>query len=194
MGTVDEALAALRQERFELVMTDLRIAGTGQGGRSILEAARRRLQPVVIVSAAAPEESPARAAVPRSRTRSLVKPFQLDDMMALVERFLALRGELERLARERPPASRAGRRRPPGVQVLGQRARPSGADVGPPAAGGELRLAPPPGASRGAGGGGRPRGGRRAAAGSALFLPVRGRRLRVNTEKGCLAVSLALKG
>jgi DNA-binding response OmpR family regulator len=103
-GLVDSALVALRQERFELVLTDLHLAGTGQGGRSILEAARRQLQPVVIVSAAT-EEDIQRALRPLEPDAILAKPFQLEEMMALVERFLTLRGELERLSAERPPES-----------------------------------------------------------------------------------------
>jgi len=102
--SVDSALAVLRQERFELVLTDLRLAGTGVGGRVILEAARRRLQPVAIVSAATPEDLQ-RALEPLQADAILAKPFQLEDMIALVERFLALRGDVERLARLRPSAT-----------------------------------------------------------------------------------------
>jgi CheY-like chemotaxis protein len=101
-GSVDEALAALREERFDLVLTDLRITGKAQGGKTILEAARRRLQPVVIVSAAQEDEIQ-HALRPFQADAILAKPFQLEDMVALVERFLMLRGDVERLARERPP-------------------------------------------------------------------------------------------
>jgi CheY-like chemotaxis protein len=103
-GSVDVALAALHQERFELVIADLRIAGTARGGRTILEAARRRLHPVAIVSAAA-EEEVRQALEPFEADALLGKPFQLEDMMALVERFLFLRSEVERLSKERPPES-----------------------------------------------------------------------------------------
>lgn len=101
-GSVDAALALLQKERFELVLTDLRLAGLGKGGRAILEAARRRLQAVVIVSAATPEDLQ-RALEPLEADAVLAKPFQLEDMIALVERFLALRGDLERLSKTRPP-------------------------------------------------------------------------------------------
>ncbi|MBN1205013.1 MAG: response regulator [Myxococcaceae bacterium] len=103
-GSVDAALAALREDRFELVLTDLRITGKAQGGRTILEAARRRLQPVVIVSAAQEEEI-RQALQPLQADAILAKPFQLEDMVALVERFLMLRGDMERLAKQRPVES-----------------------------------------------------------------------------------------
>ena len=100
-GTVEAALEALSQERFELVLTDLRLGGLGPGGRGILEAARRKLLPVAMVSAAAADELQ-RALTPLEADAVLAKPFQLDDMMALVERFLAMRRELERLSAQRP--------------------------------------------------------------------------------------------
>ncbi len=103
-GSVDAALALLQQERFELVLTDLRLAGMGKGGRAILEAARQRLQAVAIVSAASQEDLH-RVLHPLEADAILTKPFQLEDMIALVERFLALRGDLERLAKARPPES-----------------------------------------------------------------------------------------
>jgi CheY-like chemotaxis protein len=114
--SVDSALVALREERFELVLTDLRIAGTGPGGRSIVEAAQRRLQAVVIVSAATAEDLQ-RALTPLEADAILAKPFQLEDIMALVQRFLALRAELERLSQERPPES-GWTQEAPGVHVL----------------------------------------------------------------------------
>lgn len=103
-SSVDAALAMLQKERFELVLTDLRLKGMGKGGRTILEAARRRLQPVAIVSAATPEDLQM-ALHPLEADAILAKPFQLEDMMALVERFLSLRGELERLSKAKPPGS-----------------------------------------------------------------------------------------
>ncbi|RKH65365.1 response regulator [Corallococcus llansteffanensis] len=90
VGTIDEALRALETGRFELVMTDLRIAGGHNDGRSILEAARRRLHPVVVVSAAGPDEV-AEALHPLEPDGLLIKPFQVDDIMGLVERFLELK-------------------------------------------------------------------------------------------------------
>lgn len=101
VASVESALATLRAERFDLVMADLRIGGAATGGRTILEAARKQLQPVAIVSAATPEEI-RRALQPFEADALLGKPFQLEEMTELVERFLALRTELERLASRRP--------------------------------------------------------------------------------------------
>jgi CheY-like chemotaxis protein len=191
-GRVDSALAALQQERFELVLTDLRISGAGQGGRSIVEMARQRLQPVVIVSAATEEELQ-RALMPWEPDAILIKPFQLDDMTALVERFLTLRGELERLAQERP-SEEGWSEEATGVHLM----RPPGATA-------ELTwIRLQPGASyawthhRGRAGvlvveGELEMDGARQPAPHYLFLstsPLPAAR----TEKGCLAVSLALKG
>jgi CheY-like chemotaxis protein len=195
-GMVDEALASLRQERFELVLTDLRISGTGQGGRSIVEMARRRLQPVVLVSAASEDELQ-RALQPWEPDAILIKPFQLEDMTALVDRFLAVRSELEQRAQARPPEA-GWTEEAPGVHVL----RPSGAS----AEQGLTWIRLQPGASytwthhpgRGRAGvlvveGDLEVDGARQAAPHYLFLstsPLPAAR----TEKGCLAVSLPLKG
>jgi CheY-like chemotaxis protein len=102
VGSVDAALAALREDRFDLVMADLRIAGAATGGRTILEVARKSLQPVAIVSAAVPEEI-RRALQPFEADALLGKPFQLEEMTELVERFLALRDGLDKLSSQRPP-------------------------------------------------------------------------------------------
>lgn len=192
-GSVDTALAALEQERFELVLTDLRIAGRGKGGQSIVEAAQRRLQAVVIVSAA-PLEDIRQALAPLEADALLAKPFQLDEMMALVERFLSLRRELERLSQERP-AEPDWTEEAPGVHLLRSTAAAAGLVTW-------LRLEP--GASYTwthhpgrAGvlvvegdlevdGGWQP-------APHYLFLSAR-QPPGVRTEKGCLAVSLAPRG
>ena len=171
VASVDSALAALREERFDLVMADLRIAGAATGGRTILEAARRRLQPVAIVSAAEPEEI-RQALQPFEADALLAKPFQLNEMTELVERFLSLRDELERLASQRPPEAawtQAGAGDAGGAGGL----RQAGGLVGAHAGGSERLVA----GARGPGrvparrGGARDRGG--AAAGTALLLPVR---------------------
>jgi len=193
-GSVDEALEALRQERFELVLTDLRITGRGQGGRSIVEDAQRRLHPVVIVSAAAAEEIQ-QALEPLEPDAVLAKPFQLEDMMALVERFLVVRRELDRLSRGPPPESR-WKQEAPGVHVL----QLTGADIGQPMT--WIRMEP--GASyawthhRGRAGvlvleGDLEVDGERQPAPHYLFLTARQLPM-ARTEKGCLAVSLALRG
>ncbi|MET0401130.1 MAG: response regulator [Cystobacter sp.] len=96
-GSVAEAQRALSEESFSLVVTDLRIGNSGNGGRVILEEARKRLQPVAIVSASSGEEV-LRVLRPHEPDAVLHKPFQIEDMMELVERFGRLRHEAERLA------------------------------------------------------------------------------------------------
>jgi CheY-like chemotaxis protein len=193
-ASVDEALEALRQERFELVLTDLRMTGRGQGGRSIVEAAQRQLQAVVIVSAAADEDIQ-RALEPLEPDAVLAKPFQLEDMMALVERFLGLRGELDRLTRGPPPES-GWKQESPGVHLL----QLAGAGIGQPLT--WIRLEP--GASyawthhRGRAGllvveGELEMEGERQPAPRYLFLTAR-QLPTARTERGCLAVSLAMRG
>ncbi|WAM30180.1 response regulator [Myxococcus sp. NMCA1] len=106
VGTGEEAVAALEAERFVLVISDLRISGGELGGRTVVEAARKRQQAVAIVSAATPDEV-IQAVQPQVADAILLKPFQIDDIYALVERFIALRQDVERLATQgqRPPAS-----------------------------------------------------------------------------------------
>lgn len=95
-GSVAQAQAALREELFDLVISDLRIGESAEGGRIILEAARRRLQPVAIVSAATSEEV-VRTLRPFEPDAVLTKPFQIDDMLSLVETFRDLRASLEKV-------------------------------------------------------------------------------------------------
>jgi CheY-like chemotaxis protein len=115
-GTVAEALVALRSERFSLVMTDLRIAGSERGGRDILEVARRGLQPVIIVSAASADEV-AHTLRPFEPDAVLAKPFQLEDLLGVVERFLGLRSEVERRGRARALPASGWREVAPGVEL-----------------------------------------------------------------------------
>ncbi|MFP2963715.1 response regulator [Myxococcus sp. 1LA] len=106
LSTGEDAVAALQAERFVLVITDLRISGGEQGGRTVVEAARQRHQPVAVVSAATPDEV-VQAVLPHVADAILLKPFQIDDIVALVERFIALRQDVARLATQgyHPPAS-----------------------------------------------------------------------------------------
>ncbi len=123
----------------------------------------------------------------------LGKPFQLEEMTELVERFLALRGDVERLSRQRPAES-AWTQAAPGVHV----ARAEASEQGPAwvrlEAGTSVTWPVPSG----------PAGclliegdlemtGERQKAPQYFFLsasqpPV------ARTEKGCLVVSLALRG
>jgi DNA-binding response OmpR family regulator len=194
VGSVDAALGALRQERFELVLADLRIAGAAQGGRTILEAARKRLQPVAIVSAAEPEEI-RRALLPFEADAILGKPFQLEEMTELVERFLTLRGEVQRLSGQRPTEASWTE---PSAGVHVARVQPTASEVDPT----WIRLQPGTGsawpASHAREGcllveGDLEIGGEWQTAPQYFFLsssqpPV------ARTEKGCLVVSLSLRG
>ena len=196
VGTEGEALAALDSARFDLVITDLRIGSHEHGGRTVLEAARRRQQAVAIVSAASPEEV-SRTLRPHLPDAILVKPFQLDDILSLLERFLALRQDVERLGSVRalPPES-AWTEVSPGVRRASM-----GPDV--EAAPAWVRVAP---------GGGflwRPRAkggegvllvegdvevaGERHTAPRFLFVGA-GQAPEARSQMGCLAVTLALKG
>ncbi|MDC0707518.1 response regulator [Stigmatella sp. ncwal1] len=193
VGQVAEALAALNEERFELVLTDLHISGNAQGGRAIVEAARQRLQPVAIVSAAAAEEM-TKLLRPFQADAILSKPFQLEDILVLVERFLALRSQAEQLAKEPPPAGSAWAEASPGVQVAP--AQPAQAPEGPTwvrmQAGASHSWAPRLG---GEGilliDGDVEAGGSRRPAPHYFFLSA-GEPCEVRTGAGCLAVSLAL--
>ncbi|WP_426746350.1 response regulator [Myxococcus faecalis] len=98
VGDVAQALEVLFQERFELVLTDLRIGGSEAGGRAVLEAARKGRQAVAMVSAASPDEV-ARALRPHVPDGILVKPFQIEDILGLVERFLAVHRGVEAASR-----------------------------------------------------------------------------------------------
>ena len=102
--SVPAALAVLEAERFELVLTDLHLGPVRGSGRHILEAARRQLAPVALVSASVPEDRD-RYLQPHRPDGLLGKPFQLEELTDLVERFLALRRELERAAGVPPPAA-----------------------------------------------------------------------------------------
>jgi DNA-binding response OmpR family regulator len=187
-GSIAQALAALREESFSLVVTDLRIGETGEGGRIILEAARQRLQPVAIVSAATAEEV-VRVLRPHEPDAVLAKPFQIDDMLGLVERFLSLKSGVEGMAGQVPPEG-AWKEAAAGVQAVEE---PGGRLWVRMAAGTSL----PPSLHRG-------RAGMRVLEGS---LEVDGERRErhqyfylsagpreVRTLEGCLAVSLAFRG
>jgi CheY-like chemotaxis protein len=187
VGQVLPALEALEEERFELVITDLRIAGNAQGGRTIVEAAQQRLQPVAIVSAAAAEEM-IKLLRPFQADAMLTKPFQLEEMLVLVERFLALRTGVEQQAKQ-PPEGSGWAEVSPGVQVAQGPGETSWVRMGPgarhawtPRAGGEGILVVE---------GELEVGGERRQAPQYFFLSAGGPR-EVSTGAGGLAVSLAL--
>ncbi|KFA93127.1 response regulator [Archangium violaceum] len=186
-GSVAQALEALKEERFALVVTDLRIGDKGEGGRIILEAARQRLQPVAIVSAATAEEV-VKVLRPHEPDAVLAKPFQIEDILDLVERFVTLRQQVETAARREPPRE-GWTEEAAGVRVVEE-------------PGGCLWVRMEPGVSQG----------RPVNRGRAGFMVVEGslevegeRRTghqyfylaagprEVRTHEGCLAVSMALR-
>ncbi len=188
-GSVPQALAALREELFSLVLTDLRISETGEGGRIILEAARKRLQPVAIVSASSAEEV-VRVLRPHEPDAVLAKPFQIDEMLTLVERFTQLMSEVDQAARGPVPSEGAWTEVAEGVRVLQD-------------PGGRLwvRMAPgvvhPRSVYLGRSGvmlleGSLEVEGERRVGHQYFYLSAGPRELR--THDGCLAVSLALRG
>ncbi len=99
-ATVGEATRLLSDRPFDLVLADLRIGGDRVGGKKLVEAARRHLVPVVVMSALTLSEI-------RSQLRQtppddvICKPFQVDDVLALVSRFVNRKAELERWAGRR---------------------------------------------------------------------------------------------
>ncbi|MGA9521936.1 MAG: response regulator [Myxococcaceae bacterium] len=97
VASVGDALAHLEQEQFELVITDLRIGGDRDGGRKIVAESRAYLTPVAIISASTEEEirRTLRGVTP---DEILMKPFQLEDLLGLTDRFLERRREADRQA------------------------------------------------------------------------------------------------
>jgi CheY-like chemotaxis protein len=187
-GSVAQALAAMREELFGLVVTDLRIGQTGEGGRLVLEAARKRLQPVAVVSASTSEEV-GRVLKPHEPDAVLAKPFQIDEMVDLVERFQSLGVALGRLAAGRVPSEEAWREPMPGVRVFEEPGGPSWVRMAP----GVTALRP---MGRGSVGvmlleGDIEVDGERRVGSQYFFLAAGPREVR--TEAGCLAVSLALR-
>jgi DNA-binding response OmpR family regulator len=97
VATVREALAHLEREHFELVITDLRIGGDRDGGRKIVAESRTYLTPVAIISASTEEEI-RRTLRGVNPDEILMKPFQLEDLLGLTDRFLERRREADRQA------------------------------------------------------------------------------------------------
>ena len=96
--SVADALAALDAESFDLIFADLRIRGTSDGGKQMVAAARRFLSPVVIMTGLQREEMRRMLGglVPDGM---LLKPFAIEEALAVFNRFSKLRHEVETLGR-----------------------------------------------------------------------------------------------
>lgn len=117
VSTAAEGLALLEREDFDLVLTDLIFEGSTLGGGNMICEAHERLIPVALITGSVePESSDLR---PDAR---VTKPFSLEEVLSLVERFKSLQ---ERVSRT--PASEA-------------RSVPVGKKCGLPARSGGLRL------------------------------------------------------
>ncbi|MFL5351865.1 response regulator [Archangium sp.] len=188
-GSVPQALAALREELFALVLTDLRIGEKGEGGRIILEAARQRLQPVAVVSASTAQEV-VRVLRPHEPDAVLAKPFLIEDVFGLVERFIGLKNEVTRAAAGGAPPDGAWTEVGAGVRVLEEpdgrlwiRMEP-GVSLSRPVHRGRTGVMVVEGSLE-------VEGERRV--GQQYFFLAAGPR-EVRTHEGCLAVSQALRG
>ena len=88
-SNVDQALALVRSDRVDLIMSDLRMPG--RGGRELLaEVKRERPEvPVIIMTAYASVRS-AVDLVKEGAFDYIAKPFEIDDVVATIERALRL--------------------------------------------------------------------------------------------------------
>ncbi len=122
-STVQEAVALLDEMPFDLVLADVRIGGDPKGGIKVVKAARERLSPVVVMSALTLGEiqEQLRETPPDS---VLLKPFQVEDVLALVERYVRERRALELLAKSPPSADLVFETVEPGVQMAVAEALP----------------------------------------------------------------------
>jgi DNA-binding NtrC family response regulator len=87
VATLEAATQALRSERFDLVLTDLRLGGNhATTGRGVVDEAARCGTPVALVTAAARVDI--QLALKGTEVAAILnKPFHLDDVVALVARF-----------------------------------------------------------------------------------------------------------
>lgn len=88
VATVNDALSALGGDRFDLVVADMRLGGEPAGGRTVLERARARGAPVVVMTGLS-ERDMRRTLGDFVPDGLLPKPFAIDDALALLDRFLA---------------------------------------------------------------------------------------------------------
>jgi two-component system response regulator AtoC len=111
MGSAEEALETLRDERFDLILMDVRLPGiSGLDAVDEIQKADRRT-PIIIMTAHGSRDS-ALDAVRRGAYDYFTKPFSLDELEIIVRRALEkkrLLGELERLSQELAANRRRGR-------------------------------------------------------------------------------------
>jgi two-component system response regulator AtoC len=111
MGSAEEALDALKDERFDLILMDVRLPGiSGLEAVDEIQKADRRT-PIIIMTAHGSRDS-ALDAVRRGAYDYFTKPFSLDELEIIVRRALEkkrLLGELERLSHELAANRRRGR-------------------------------------------------------------------------------------
>jgi CheY-like chemotaxis protein len=86
---VEDALAALAADRFELVLTDLSMEGDRHAGFRVIEQARRRLFPTALLTGSVLEDEQ-RPPGPFELQGMLVKPFSLDSAVSLLDRYVGL--------------------------------------------------------------------------------------------------------
>ena len=86
VSSVPAALEHLKASRFDLVIADLSLGEQRLGGKAVAEAAQKSGVPVAILSAS-PKSDVARALGAVKADAIVSKPFQLDEIEALVQRF-----------------------------------------------------------------------------------------------------------
>jgi CheY-like chemotaxis protein len=92
--TLAAALTALAEEPFSLVIADLRVGRDLDAGKRIVEVARRQLSPVIVMSGLVLNEI--EQVLGAARADAIVpKPFQLEELVGTIERFLALRRSVD---------------------------------------------------------------------------------------------------
>lgn len=83
---LEEGVAALARARFDLVIADVRIGGRRDAGRKMVQAARANLAAVAAMSGLQREEI--QEALGDSVPDAVItKPFQVEEVLAIVERF-----------------------------------------------------------------------------------------------------------
>jgi len=98
-NSVPEALEALSTESFQLVIADLRIRGMSEGGMQVLSAARQSLVPVLLMTGLQREEL-RRVLGDQRPDAMLLKPFPIEEALALYQGFVRLYREAAALVQQ----------------------------------------------------------------------------------------------